>query len=562
MYLKIRSVGPDAGMISHLLAKNPHNLYDRNEKGARVRIVYPVCTEHEMEVLLFVTPDPVELVKGTPDSYDITQYINDREFAVSSLFCSYLRPALGTALNGKPKSDYAAWVQHPFPLEVSFGPVASNLPDDVMSELITSLGYEVRLERAEASYSFQLKERSTIRTVHLKGMATLQQLLRQLFVLMPVLDDYKHYYIGEEEIEKLHRYGEGWLLEHPQHAYIVRRALRFAPLLRVYQKGLPQHAAAAFDTRGRFVRADEEGLKSQPDDMAVDEAVNEEMDSDANLLDATVIETETVDGTGSLNSLVDSSHSAMNMKRSTDTDTDTDTDATPEHVADLADEQAADSLAASSTQATKKPTKAPRLNELRYEAITACVSAIQPHRRIVDFGAGEGKLSERLAAIAGVEQVWAVEPSAYAGVRALDRFAAMEEKGIQVVTQLATGSLFYRDERWSRHDVMILCEVIEHINEARLPMVMRTLLDDYQPQTLIMTTPNREYNAIYELDEQRMRHADHRFEWTRAEFETFCRMWSEYGGYDVTFEGIGEHSDEYGQPTQMAIFQRTGGETQ
>ncbi|MCL9659618.1 methyltransferase domain-containing protein [Paenibacillus hunanensis] len=519
MYLKIRSVGQDAGMISHLLAKNPHNLYDRDEKGARVRIVYPVFTEQELEVLLFVTPDPVELVKGTPDSYDITQYINDREFAVSSLFCSYLRSALGTALNGKPKADYAEWVQHPFPMEVSFGPVASNLPDDVMTLLFTSLGYDVRLERPETSYSFKLKERSTIRAVHLTGRTTLQQLLRQLFVLMPVLDDYKHYYIGEEEVEKLHRYGEGWLLEHPQHAFIARRSLRFASLLRLYRQGLPEEVAQDFDTRGRFVRATDEDADSQLDNGTAEQAMNETEASPSNLLD------------GSINEIAKSENTVES-----------------EEVAEAASEPA------------QKTAKAPRLNELRYEAIVACVGELESHRRVVDFGAGEGKLSERLASIAGVEQVWAVEPSAYAGVRALDRFAAMEEKGANVVPQLATGSLFYRDERWSRHDVMILCEVIEHINEARLPMVMRTLFNDYQPQTLIMTTPNREYNAIYELDEQRMRHADHRFEWTRAEFQTFCQQWSEYGGYQVTFEGIGERSDEYGQPTQMAIFQRIGGD--
>ncbi len=504
MYVKIRSTGQDVGMISHLLAKNPHNVYDRNEKGARVRIVYPIFTEQELEILMFVTPDPIELVKGTPDSYDITQYINDREFVTSSLFCSYLRPALGTALNGKPKAEYTSWVDHAFSLEVSFGPVASNLPDQVVIGLFEALGYEVELKRAEIAYAFKLKERSSIRSIHLKGMATLQQLLRQLFILMPVLDDYKHYYIGEEEVEKLHRYGEGWLLQHPQHELIVRRTLRFAPLLRVYRKGLPE--GIAFDPEKRMRASDRSDTdKEQQERASQQEAI---------------------------------AQVTVPIERAAEAVTE-----------------------AMGRQVEASLRKAPRLNELRYEAIVAQVSQMSAHRQIVDFGAGEGKLSERLASIPGVEQVWAIEPSAYAGVRALDRFAAMEEKGMTVVPKLATGSLFYRDERWSRHDVMILCEVIEHINEARLPMVMRTLLDDYQPHSLILTTPNQEYNAIYELDHQRMRHADHRFEWTRAEFAQFCQVWSEYGGYSVTIEGIGEWSDAYGQPTQMAIFERTGGET-
>ncbi|MEW4368301.1 methyltransferase domain-containing protein [Paenibacillus kandeliae] len=509
MYLKIKSVGPHAGMISHLLAKNPYNLYDRQEKGARVRLLYPVFTEQELEVLLFATPDPIDLVKGSPDSYDITQYINDREFVVSSLFCSYIRPALGTALNGKPKAEYAEWVEYRFPLDVSVGPVASNLPDDVLSSLFTALGYEVELERGESEYSFQLKTRSTIRVIHLRGEGTIQNLLRQLFILLPVLDDYKHYYIGDEEVERLQRYGEGWLPSHPQHRLIVKRALRFMPLIRQYSASLPEEMQ-------ELLESSEQVAKDQ-DDLATS-VYPENVDTPDMAVSDTAL-------------AVDSA--------ATDTN-----------------------LASEDEAAVVHTVQAPRLNELRYRAVVEQVSLLPQRQVIVDFGAGEGKLSERLARIDEVKQVWAVEPSAYAGVRALERFADVQASGASTVPQLATGSLFYRDDRWHGADVMILCEVIEHIDEPRLPMVMRTLLDEYRPQTLIMTTPNREYNAVYEMEHDDIRHTDHRFEWTRQQFADFCQQWSTYGGYDIHIHGIGELSVEYGQPTQMAVFRKQGGKNQ
>lgn len=236
MHITLKATGNNAGMISHLLAKNPYNTYDRTEKGARVRMVYTVFTEEEAEIVIQASPDSIDLVKNSPDSYDITQYINDREFVTSSLFCTYIRGSLGTALNGKPKEEYAEWVTHPFALELSFGPVASDLPDSVVEGLFAPLGYQVDIERGEADYSFQLKNRSTVRYVTLSGHQTVQYALRQLLLLIPVLDNYKHYYISEEEFDKLRRYGEGWLSAHPLRELIIRRTLRFTNLIEQFEQ--------------------------------------------------------------------------------------------------------------------------------------------------------------------------------------------------------------------------------------------------------------------------------------------------------------------------------------
>ena len=473
MHLILKASGEGADIVSHLLSKNPNNVYDRTDKGVRVRMVYTTATERETEVLMHAEPDPVDLVRGTPDGYDITQYINDREFVTSSLFCSYIRSALGTALNGKPKEAYARWVGHPFDMELSFGPVASDLPDRAIEELFSPLGYAVTLERDELTYTFDLKKKSTVRRIILRGQVTVQNALRQLFLLIPVLDNYKHYFISEDEIDKIKRYGEGWLDSHPLKEMIIKRTLRFAELIRQYER--------------------QEGALSAPA-----EAVNAEEDN---------VSTE---GKG-------------------------------------------DGIDDPSLQEDPPV----RLNELRYRAITDVVAGLPLKRRIVDMGAGEGKLSARLAYIPGVESILAVEPSGQSRLRAMERFAKLEERsGIAAMPEPIIGSLFYFDEQLQNQNVMILCEVIEHIDAYRLNGIMDTILNEYQPEVLLVTTPNKEYNQVYAMERESFRHHDHRFEWNRGELAAQCETWTKQGEYTFEIRGIGEYAEGFGQPTQLVIFRK------
>lgn len=479
MHLMLKVRGTGAGAVSRLLAKNPHNVYDRMEKGVRVRMVYITDTESETEVLIHAEPDPVDLVRGTPNGYDITQYINDREFVTSSLFCSYIRPALGTALNGKPKEDYVQWVKHPFDMELSFGPVASDLPDRVVEELFLSLGYAVILEREELSYTFDLKKKSSVRRIRLRGQVTVQNALRQLFLLIPVLDNYKHYFISEDEIDKIKRYGEGWLEAHPLKELIIRRTLRFSELIRKYEL---QEGTLS-------VSVEQVGVLNQISDKGVNER-----------------------GEGIQN--------------------------------------------ASSGEPERSESPV-RLNELRYRAITEVVAGLPAKRRIVDMGAGEGKLSARLAYITGVESILAVEPSGQSRLRAMERFAKLEDRsGVIAMPESVIGSLFYFDEKMQNQDVMILCEVIEHIEAYRLNGIMDTIMNDYRPDVLLVTTPNKEYNEVYAMEQENFRHHDHRFEWTRAELAERCEEWALRGNYAYEIRGIGEYAEGYGQPTQLVIFER------
>lgn len=447
MQLSIRATGKDVKVLSYLLAKNPNNLYERDVSGHSVRMFFSKFTDEEIDVTFFVTPDSIELSRNNSDMYDITSYINDREFVVSSIFISLIRSALGTALNGKPNEEYEQWVSHTYPFEFGFGPLASKLNDIEIIELFRPLGYEVEIIYGEVDYGVNLKSESTARYIKLKGLTTLQMGLRQLFVLIPVLDNYKHYYIDEKEIEKLERYGEGWLDKHPQREFIYRQALRFKELY---------------------------NLVEQPDQQSKNESQNER-----------------------------------------------------EHKI--------------------------RLNDLRYEKIISLINGLPHKESVVDLGSGEGKLSEKLGFVQGVQEILAVEPSQTASIQARKRFEKSEQDSPFTKPKQIFSSLFYYDERLKNKDILILCEVIEHIDEFRLPKVIKTILTDYQPKVLIITTPNQEYNKVYEMDEV-YRHSDHRFEWTREEFKTWCQQNSH--SYELSFDGIGDEHEIYGQPTQVCLFTR------
>lgn len=420
MQLSIYTKTPEARAISYLLAKNPNNVYERYSKNHAVRFVYHTMTEDELYATIFVTPDPLALVNHD-QAYDITHYINDREFAVSTIFLSLIRSALGTALNGKPKEEYEKYATQQFPFTFEIGPVSTSMSDDDIYALWQPLGYNVTMQA--------VSNEKRARFITLSNTVTLQQALQQIFILIPVMDDYKHYFIDEKEQERLKRYGEGWLDTHPMRDIIYKKALRFSHLL---------------------------------------------------------------------------------------------------------------------NEAPKE--KQPSLNTMRYEAIVKQVQKL-PHRFVIDMGAGEGKLSEQLAQLKSVDKLFSVDPSNKALMKMTKRFS---EADLPVLPTIMWGSLYYEDESFREADVFILCEVIEHMNEERLPQIMKLITDTYTPKSIIITTPNAEYNHVYEL--QHMRHDDHRFEWTRAEFQAWCKAVAPQ--YNLHFEGIGAEHATFGTPTQMCVMTR------
>ena len=122
---------------------------------------------------------------------------------------------------------------------------------------------------------------------------------------------------------------------------------------------------------------------------------------------------------------------------------------------------------------------------------------------------------------------------------------------------LIHGSLIYRDQRLANFDAAAVVEVIEHLDMPRLASLERVVFEFARPGTVVVTTPNREYNAMWEtLPAGQFRHSDHRFEWTRSEFEEWSRRVADRFGYSVQFATIGSVNEQWGAPTQMGVFKR------
>jgi 3' terminal RNA ribose 2'-O-methyltransferase Hen1 len=300
--------------------------------------------------------------------------------------------------------------------------------------------------------------------VRLTGQSRLADALNHLYVLLPVLDDGKHYWVTTDEVDKLVRAGEGWLHEHPERDLIVRRYL-------AHQQALVTTAV------GRLAEVD---------------------DAEPSALDNAVPDLE-----------------------------------------------------------AGAPQRAPALVEQRKGAVLAALRAAGA-ARVVDAGCGEGALLRMLTADPSFTEVVGVDVSA----RALDgaarrlRLEQMSERQRERV-RLIQSSLTYRDARIAGYDAIVLMEVIEHVDPPRLGALERTVFAHARPGTVVVTTPNVEYNVRYpDLAAGGARHHDHRFEWDRAQFRAWADDVAERYGYSVRYLPVGSDDPEVGPPTQMAVFTR------
>ena len=179
-------------------------------------------------------------------------------------------------------------------------------------------------------------------------------------------------------------------------------------------------------------------------------------------------------------------------------------------------------------------------------------------RSVLDLGCGEGRLLGQLLEHRQFDRLLGIDVSCVSLERAaerlnLDRLPPLKRARIE----LQQGSLVYRDDRMSGFDAACAIEVIEHIDESRLAAFERTVFEFAQPGMVVITTPNIEYNARFEaLENVSFRHRDHRFEWTRAEFQKWALAVCERYGYSVEFQPIGPEDPELGPPTQMGVFVR------
>jgi 3' terminal RNA ribose 2'-O-methyltransferase Hen1 len=196
-----------------------------------------------------------------------------------------------------------------------------------------------------------------------------------------------------------------------------------------------------------------------------------------------------------------------------------------------------------------------RLWQQRMGAVVAVLRSAEA-KRVLDLGCGEGKLLRVLLEEKSFTEIVGMDVS-YRSLEIasqrlkLDRMPTKQKERLK----LMHGSLMYRDNRLSGYDAATVVEVIEHLDAPRLAAFERVLFEAAHPKTIVVTTPNAEYNVKFDtLPAGQFRHKDHRFEWTREQFQRWSGRISERFGYAVRFLPVGEEDPQVGAPTQMGVF--------
>jgi 3' terminal RNA ribose 2'-O-methyltransferase Hen1 len=237
MLLTIRTTHKPATDLGFLLHKHPDHVHTREFPFGNATVFYPEATDDACTAALALDVDPVGMVRGRggkrgPED----QYVNDRPYVASSLLSVVLARWFHSALSGRceRKPDLPGT---PLPLEGRLAALPCRGGEVFLRRLFEPLGYDVDAVRHPLDEQMPSLGPSRIFTVTLRATRRLSELLTHLYVLIPVLDDQKHYWVGDDEIEKLLRRGEGWLDTHPARDEIVSRYL-------VHQRGLVRDAIA------------------------------------------------------------------------------------------------------------------------------------------------------------------------------------------------------------------------------------------------------------------------------------------------------------------------------
>jgi 3' terminal RNA ribose 2'-O-methyltransferase Hen1 len=466
MYLTISTTHHPATDLGYLLHKRPGKLHTVPLAFGDAHIFYPEATADRCTAALLLDIDPVGMVRrpGGPSGEGglLDQYVNDRPYVCSSFTSVALARAFSTALGGRSK-DRQELADVEIPLEINISVVPSRGGEAFLRSLFEPLAYTVQSTGLPLDTQFPEWGESRYWTILLSARKRLRDVLQHLYVLLPVLDDDKHYWVGKDEVDKLLLRGEGWLSTHPAREEIVRRYLK-------HQGYLMREAQA------RLIEDEGDDPDASAEEHAAEEGVLEEKIS---------------------------------------------------------------------------------LNRQRLGAVLAGLRQTGA-KRVLDLGCGEGRLLSMLLADPSFTEIVGIDVSPRALDQASDRLklATMPPRKRDRI-KLLQGSLMYRDARLSGFDAAAVVEVVEHLDPPRLTAFERVLFEHARPGTVVMTTPNREYNSKFEtLPAGSFRHKDHRFEWTREEFRGWANTVSSKYRYNVSFLPVGSDDPAVGSPTQMGIFRR------
>ncbi|EDY46292.1 3' terminal RNA ribose 2'-O-methyltransferase Hen1 [Streptomyces sp. SPB074] len=491
-----------ASELGFLLHKHPDRVQRFDTAHGTAHVFYPEAGAERCTVALLLEIDPVALVRSgrrkgrgkAPDA-SLASYVNDRPYAASSLFTVALGTVFKTALHGECKAR-PELPGRALPLRIELPAVPANGDPGLVTRLFAPLGWTVTVEPVALDTTFPEWGDSRYVRLVLEGEQVLAEALRHLYVLLPVLDGTKHYWASADEVDKLLRAGEGWLPAHPEQAYITRRYLS-------YRFSLTREAMDRMELQ-RLAESD---------------------DTDAEHIDNAVAEGPADEDPGA-------------------------------EAGDVATEAAPES--AGTETGEPGPSRPATLASHRRAAILEALRAAHA-ARVLDLGCGEGTLVSELLKDPRFTHVLAMDVSQRALQIAARRLHVdrMPERQAARLT-LTQGSLAYTDPRLNGYDAAVLSEVIEHVDPPRLATLAYTVFGAARPATVVVTTPNAEYNVRWEaLPAGHVRHHDHRFEWDRARFRRWAEEVAGEYGYAVTYAPVGEEDPEVGPPTQLARFTRT-----
>ena len=464
MLLTISTTHRPATDLGYLLHKHPDRVQEFRQSFGTSTVLYPEATDERCTVLLTLDIDPVRLARSrgrnSPD-FGLAQYVNDRPYAASSLLGAALADVFSTARSGRCDSRQEL-ADGAIPLEIVIPVLPCRGGVALARQVFGPLGWEV--EAAPIPLDERFPEWGDSRYVHLtlRGTVRLADALNQLYVLLPVLDEAKHYWQASDEVDKLLRSGGDWLAGHPEQALIARRYLgRRSALTRIALERL----AELGDDTDEAVDPDSEEEVAQPEEVRV----------------------------------------SLNTQR---------------HAAVL---------------------------EILKQAGVGSV---------IDLGCGPGQFLRVLLQESSFTRVAGADVSVRALAQA-GRRLRLERMGDRQRERLTLfqGALTYEDPRFAGYDAAVLMEVIEHVDPPRLEALERVVFGAARPGLVVVTTPNVEYNALYE-GLSGARHADHRFEWTRAEFAAWAERVAASYGYSATVDGIGDLDPTHGRPTQLGVLVR------
>lgn len=462
MLLTLTCRAPNAPEIGYLLAKNPASVFEREFSAGMVWVFYPEVADDRVTVALLTEIDPVGLVRGPAALAGLDQYVNDRPYVANSLTSVALNVAFRTAMSGQCK-QLPDRVGERLRWEVTLPAVACDAGEDLVARVFAPLGYAVTATRMPLDARFPAWGMADLYSIRLAGQQTTADVLNHLYVLLPVLDNSKHYFVAADEMEKLVERGGAWLTAHPERELIARRYLRYKrPLVASALARLAENEPAS-----ELEEAVEAPSREEPLERALG------------------------------------------------------------------------------------------LHEQRLQAVMTSVREVGA-RSLADLGCGEGRLLALALQERGLTRILGMDVSTQALARARRHLHLETLPDAQRArVEIAQGSLLYRDQRLTGFDVAALVEVVEHLDPPRLAAVERVVFEHARPRRVVLTTPNREYNVRFAgMTSGKLRHHDHRFEWTRAE----CQAWAEriagQYGYVARRQDIGPADPEVGAPSQMLIFDR------